>query len=870
VFIDFTSTKDAAVGESVKNIVRMMNNFQHHKVSTMQSDNAEVNTTDFKAFKKQNGIKSQYIISKESWMNGRAERFMQTVERGVAAMLLSADMPETFWQYAAQYFVHIYNVVSRQYPVLDKEHECKRGMTRRGKPRKRRSKYAIACECTYDSTPYEMYFGRTASIDDIHVFGCRVFVTMGEKEFKDTRTTSKFSNRGRRCIFVGVDPERKGFLVYDSETRKVTTHRNVRFDEETYPYKLDTRQISEDELTQKMANQQAEKITKLMTDVKSNGDYEKASLYLEVARRLAHINPHVAEHFSTLASEAATVYFEHQKSFDSALYPGPTTSINDIANRDDSDQVNSGVADNKEGAYPTEVDNNTDDEQKKPNLGKQSDSKQEGDLAEEVKSKNQESLETKESNQTLKTRISPEKEPQTNKQTSKRKRRADSGKQAIRRSKRKKISTYFTRISTLVHKENFDDAEREQLFALNAFTTHAQEPKTYREAMESPDKEMWRQAIKEELDKIYEFGTWKYTNQTDGHTPIPCKWVFKCKKNEHGEVIRYKARLVAVGTRQRQGYDFNETYAPVANMKSFGTVVALAAQEGMSLHQLDIKNAYLNGEIDGEVYMRAPQGDERKSARYVKLKKALYGLKQSGKIWNDDINNFFVNELKFTRSKFDPCVYFCKAENGDKCIVLLYVDDILIATKNTDILKSTKEALKKKYQVDDQGELNWFLGIKVDKFDRGYKISQASYIEAMAQKFGLAEAKLTSNNLTPMRPKLKLDESTNLMTDNRKYQNIIGSLLYISLATRPDIAYSVSYLARFSNSPTHDQYRAAKDIIRYLLRTKDHGITYIKHGGKLTGYVDSDFADDKSRKSRSGFVFTLGGGAIAWKSNYRR
>ena len=342
--------------------------------------------------------------------------------------------------------------------------------------------------------------------------------------------------------------------------------------------------------------------------------------------------------------------------------------------------------------------------------------------------------------------------------------------------------------------------------------------------------------------------------------------MFRTKYHADGSIQKHKARLVAKGYAQQQGVDFDETFAPVACFETVRTFLALAAQLNWPMFQFDVKSAFLNGEMKEEVFVSQPKGfvvhDEE--SKVYKLKKALYGLKQAPCAWYNKIDSYF-HENGFKRSENEPTLYLKKQGDSDFLVVCLYVDDMIYMGSCESILVDFKSNMMKNFKMSDLGLLHYFLGLEVKQgLDRIF-ISQRKYAIDLVKRLNMLDYKTACSPMN-LNEKLIADDHTG--TANAKfYRSMVGALNYLS-HTRPDIAHSVSVVSRFMHNPSKHHHGAVKRIMRYVAGTIDFGIWYSKVSGfKLFGFTDSDWAsciDD--RRSTSGYVFTLGSGAISWSS----
>lgn len=390
---------------------------------------------------------------------------------------------------------------------------------------------------------------------------------------------------------------------------------------------------------------------------------------------------------------------------------------------------------------------------------------------------------------------------------------------------------------------------------------------TVQEALAGPEKEQWLSAIREELDCFSENDAWELVDAPDSGAVVKCKWVLK-KKYCDGKV-RYRARLVAKGFTQRPGVDYQETFSPVIRHSTLRYLFALSVQLNMDITHLDVTTAFLNGHLKENIFMQLPECFPIADCNKVlKLKKAVYGLKQASLAWYDRVKETLCN-LGYVKSKIEPCVFMKNCNNGKKVIVGIYVDDFLIFSNDNCETDSLIKALSNNFKIKNLGQVKQYLGMRVNvnRKSNVVTLDQEHYIEKLMQKFNMSEC---STAVTPIECKLNLEKS-NVCEDNIPYQRLIGSLMYLAVLTRPDIAYSVSYLSQFNNSYTHVHFNYAKRILRYLYKTKDYCLRYSQETPDLIGYVDADWASDAiDRRSFTGFCFMKCSSAISWESRKQR
>lgn len=397
------------------------------------------------------------------------------------------------------------------------------------------------------------------------------------------------------------------------------------------------------------------------------------------------------------------------------------------------------------------------------------------------------------------------------------------------------------------------------------------DPLTVEEALSRHDAKQWKVAIQEELDAMKKNHTWVLVEPNQASNIIDSKWLFRIKK-EAGNKIRYKARLVARGFRQRKGIDYDEIFSPVVRHSSLRLLIALAAQMRLQIDHMDVKTAFLNGELQEEVYMRQPPHFEEKGKEdhVCLLKRSLYGLKQAPRSWNSKLHSE-LESLNFRRCNNEPCVYTRRNEK-DMIILAVYVDDILIFYNNAREMQKVKRELMSKFEMKDLGKAELFLGMRLEQEDSHIKIDQEEYIEKLLRRFGMENCKTVATPAVPGQH-LKKPEGSYIPSDKIPYRELIGSLMYLAVCTRPDIAHAVSIMSQFCNCYEEIHWSAAKRILRYLKGTKNMGIVYSSDAcsTEVQGYSDADHGGNIiDRKSYSGNVFTLSGGAISWQSTKQR
>ncbi|WJZ95597.1 hypothetical protein VitviT2T_014356 [Vitis vinifera] len=358
--------------------------------------------------------------------------------------------------------------------------------------------------------------------------------------------------------------------------------------------------------------------------------------------------------------------------------------------------------------------------------------------------------------------------------------------------------------------------------------------------------------------------TWELVDLPPGAKTIGCKWIFKRKLKQDGSIDKCKARLVAKGFKQRNGVDYYDTFAPITRIASIRLVIALTSIHNLVIYQMDVKTAFLNGDLEEEIDMEQPKGFKvpRKKKKVCKLVKSLYGLKQALKQWHNKFDHVLVTN-GYSINNVDKCIYN-KYEDNTCVVICLYVDDMLIFGTSLEVVCETKKFLVSKFDMNDLREAEVILGIKITRTPNELKLSQEHYVEKNIRKFEHFDCKPVS---TPCDPNSQLKKIREHSVTQIEFAHIIGSLMYLMNYTKPNIAYAVGRLSRYTQSPNQDYWTAGHRVLKYLRGTINYGLCYSGFPSVLEGFSDAHWIlDSDEMKSTSGYVFILGGSAVSWKS----
>lgn len=680
--------------------------FNGNKISKLTIDQGrEYLSTEQSKWYKSKGIQIEPTIAYSPQQNGVAERFNRTITEKVRTMLLQSGASKMMWSEAALTAVYILNRCPTR---------CLENLM----------------------TPAEMWLGVKPNLDKVKVFGCKAYAWV------PNQCRKKLDPKSKMQVMIGYAPN--GYRLWDMEKKKVITARDVKFDENDFPFAH-------------VKNSNSSDVIVIQRSYEQEGEENECDQAVPIP---------------------ATVNMRNLND------PNNEISTSDVLpNMDESINENE-VVDN-------ETIDLTEDEDE----------------------------------------ISPEEAV------------------AVRRSNRerhlpRKLLNYITGLESCV--------------------TNKVIPEKYNDIKSLEDADKWMKAVADELKSMEKNQVWNIVESPKGAKLLTSKWVFCIKTDENGNPTKYKARLVARGFQQKQGVDFFETYAPVAKLTTIRVVLAVGLYRKYIFHQLDVKTAFLHGDLQEDVYMKIPEGVEASERMACKLNKSLYGLKQAPRCWNTKFNNFLLS-LGFKRSKRDYCLYTKLSQNhDDDIVIIMYVDDLLIGGNKLTAIEKLKKDLSKRFEMSDCGILKHFLGMKIQHNGEKILISQETNVNKLLAKFGMSECNSVA---TPMEKGLQLQHNSGSEC-KQPYRELLGSLMYVMLCSRPDICYPVGYMGRYQQNPNETHWQHLKRVVRYLKGTLTNKLNFqITNDEPIVGYVDADWASDVAdRKSVSGYIFKIFGCTVSWCS----
>ncbi|GJZ81768.1 putative ribonuclease H-like domain-containing protein [Tanacetum coccineum] len=816
-WVFFLTTKDET-SEILKNFIKEVENLVDKKVKIIRSDNG----TEFKNkvmddFCREKGIKREYSVARTPQQNGVAERKNRTLIEAARTMLADSKLPTTFWAEAVSTACYVQNRV-----LIVKPH---------------------------NKTPYELFRGFKPAIGFMKPFGCHVTI------LNTLDNLGKFDGKSDEGFFVGYSLSSKAFRVYNTRTRKVQENLHIGF--------LENKPMIE-------------------------GNGPKWLFDLDSLTQSMNYVPVVAGTFSNDfagiqgVSESSTSSQQDQDNQDCIVMPiwKDASYFGDAAPRtvadaqiEDKDELHDeNDATEKSHDDSSLKDNGTADQQvntARPEIntgsGEVSTALPEVNTAtpQDLVGPSPASEDTQVEDQEIELGNIPQSyavptTPHTRIHNDHPIEHVIGDVQSSVQTRRMKTSYSELGFLSAIYEGKTHQNLHTCLFA--CFLSQ-EEPKRVSKALSDL---AWVEAMQEELLQFKLQKVWVLVDLPKGHRAIGTKWVYRNKKDERGIVIKNKARLVAQGHTQEEGIDYDEVFAPVARIEAIRLFLAYASYMGFMVYQMDVKSAFLYGQIEEEVYVCQPLGfeDLDHPDKVYKVVKALYGLHQAPRAWYDTLANYLLSN-GFQRGKIDQTL-FIKRKQGHILLVQIYVDDIIFGSTKKELCDEFEKFIKDKFQMSSMGELTFFLGLQVQQKKKGIFTSQDKYVHEILRKYNYTDVKSASTPTDLDKPLVQDGDAADV--DEHLYRSMIGSLMYLT-ASRPDIMFAVCACARFQVSPKTSHLLAVKRIFRYLKAKPSLGLWYSKDSlWELVAYTDSDYAGaTQDKKSTTGGCQFLGNRLISWQ-----
>ncbi|KAK5670322.1 hypothetical protein QVD99_8718 [Batrachochytrium dendrobatidis] len=813
-------------------------------VRAIRTDNGgEFTSSAFQQFLKLKGIEVQRTTPYTPQQNGVAERKNRTIVSAVRAMFAGCKLGREFWAEAAMTAVYLQN---------------------------RSPNKALG-----QRTPYELWTGELPKVMHLRTFGCAAYA------LRPKQLLTKLDTRTRRCIFIGYHSQAKAYKLFDLESKKMITSRDVDFAEEEFP---------------SLSNPvRRNNVVPVMTL------YEGAPLFTH-SYNLGGVTPSVPIAIDNVVSpktpetpgnpDCASTPIGGESEPGRRQVPRVVPTARNTAKMTVADRgtevttsderitqeelLGRGISRNK--AIKTSLNESSLAGYRKPNQKPRSKSQGSRKAVQErpVDVMNRDRATMAAPTESTVTADYPGAISET----------ADASEPSIQAAVEQRM---VEDLPTNTSQDDSDLEESDQYYSYThgSGTSNADEsnnavavisngssrnivPETWQQAMMSSDADLWKEAADAEMDSLYKNNTWQECALPSGFKAIKVRWVFKIKYKADGTIDKYKARLVAKGFAQVPGIDFHETYAPVLKFTSLRIILALAAIYDWEVDHTDANNAFLNGTIDEELYIELPEGYNNSTGGAIKrvgrLQKALYGLRQAPYQWNKVLVDKCLN-MGFTQCMTDKCILILSAK--DRFVMIaIYVDDILFVGNNRSLLERMKSKLFKEFSMKDLGPIHTCLNIRIirNRMGRTITLSQSHYLSDVLEKFRMSNCNPKFIPLYPSNP-LPAAEETDPVT-SAPYREAVGSLMYAMIATRPDLAAAVGQAARHMHHATDQHWNAVKLILHYVQGTLSYALELGGTNASLSGYSDADWAGDvKTRKSTSGYLCYVGNALVSWRSS---
>ena len=836
VWVKLLWNKSEAAAELIK-LVTQIQIRTGRVVERFHSDGGgEFMGSTFRSFLDNQGTRFTRSTPSTPSHNGIAERMNRTLFEITRTLLIESAAPDVMWGEALLWAAHLYNV--SPHPVSNNE------------------------------APFKRLFNYQFNIHKLRVWGCDAQVKLvPEKQ-------SKIQSRTTSGIFVGFDYDTSSYRIMDPITRTITKSNDVSFNEQSF---LQLGKVSPSSIQSRRDYSHINPYSLLGEDIDdadihvSDVDYDDSDggtlpNGIEVVNE--RVNPSDNNHTRPVNSPTvkSTLYNDSIQTHN--IVAIPTSNSVDLTDDKESegkpfDPGDDPMDEDMETKYNDEQESSQ-PVQNHPTFSQSSNAH----VSREVRKLRE--LLTPINPKYIQPTSAPSDTPHT------RSGRVTRSSQPITSNPNNYYAADMHHALTHLAEEHVNAAIIDSI--INS------EPKQYKDAIQSPEAQEWKKAMKEEMDSMERLGVWKVVPRPKGVATLKGRWVYKNKLGDNNQLIRRKARFVAKGFQQVYGRDFFETHSPVAKMKSIKLILSLVAQLNMELYQIDFDTAFLNADVEEDIYMEQPEGFHKGLADMVcKLIKSIYGLKQASRNWNLEIDSF-MRSIGYTPLISDCCVYIKRTQSNRFILLSLYVDDTIVACDKQDksVWESDKKAIISQYAIKDLGECEWILNMKVtrDRSNRTMTLSQEAYIERIIREFDMEKVKPASTPAPVGDLYLPIDKKDPQLLNKKQtiqYQSMIGALLYAANITRIDIAFIVGQLCRYTSKPCVHHMQAATHVFRYLKRTTAACLIFGLHQSSdltsvdVTAYSDANWGSDlETGKSNSGGLVRFNGDVISWHSKRQK
>jgi hypothetical protein len=858
---DLLKTKDEAFDKLVAWYLRMKN--QGYTIAEINLDNGELKSDRFRKWCELNGIAWRFTAPYSSAQNGRVERKHHTIDSRARAARIACGLPERCWGLMCMAVAYLDN-------------------------------YLPSSSLPSGATPLSLQYGRAMDVSHLRELGCKAFMLVQPQSKR-----SKIRPQSREMVFVGYAPHSKSYLLYDRSSGAVHTSRDVVFIEswqtEPRPYKPGKvlgSTLPADEPHSEGWPKPLSPSTSISSPSHSSTSVSPVLVPVPVQSLSSSSPPNDTSPVLPSDDHAPLIDFNTPAHNPLHASVSPSTSVSSSASSAIPDLPPSSSTRSKtRNTQPTPpsftLSHDVSGSDSVPILRR---SKRVADLLGAKIQSGRSSV----------------------RRSRRRARKANDGRAADAYAAMEEggysSDELLALLACAMEEEDVSIAEVfgelldvdlvDLAYSLDIESDDQEEPKTLKQALSGPDRAKWRQALIEEFQAIADLGVFRLIPRREvpvGRRILTGKPVFKVKRDENGDPTRWKARWVVKGFLQVFGIDYDKTTSPTARLETFRLLCHIMASEGLAMRQFDVKTAFLHGELpaDERVYMQQPPGfeDAAHPDHVWMLVKALYGMKQAGRVWNQTFNDALVNDFGFKRVTNEHCLYIRASPSGGFSMASIHVDDTFAIGSSEEELDQLQRDLESKWEIS-VGDGSFILGIHVkrDLERRLVHLSQTALIDRIVEKFGQQNA---ADVWTPMESGIELSKADSPSTPEEKlamadipYRELVGSMAYVGQATRPDIVYAIGRLSKFLANPGRKHWDAAIRVLRYLKTTRLYRLTLggttgntslSCHEGQeeldppppqvVTGMTDSNFAAcTDTRRSVSGYAFSLGSGAVSWKS----